>query len=96
MFTTTSVARGPRNKSVAIVSVARVYEAVGIMHSDASSGCGKLDAYFDGELAPSEQATFNAHLAACAACREAIEQQRWVDELLRSDDAAQQLSLIHI
>jgi len=42
----------------------------------------------DGELPAPATANFVAHVDQCAVCREAIEQQQWIDGLLRSDDAA--------
>lgn len=46
--------------------------------------CDKLDAYLAGELELSEAARFDAHLEVCEACREVVDQQRWMDGLLRS------------
>lgn len=46
--------------------------------------CEKLDTYLSGELAPDDNASFERHLAACSVCREAIDEQRWIDGLLRS------------
>jgi hypothetical protein len=40
------------------------------------------------ELSSDERRAFVAHLKACPACREAVDEQRWIDELLRSDEAA--------
>jgi hypothetical protein len=46
--------------------------------------CANLDDFLLGEL-PADAATrFAAHLDQCAACREAVDQQRWIDELLAS------------
>jgi anti-sigma factor RsiW len=50
--------------------------------------CRQRDAYLDRELSGAEQLAFDGHLATCPACREAVDQQQWIDELLRSDEAA--------
>jgi anti-sigma factor RsiW len=50
--------------------------------------CRQLDAYLDMELPSDATRAFVAHLAMCAACRDAVDEQRWIDELLRSDEAA--------
>jgi anti-sigma factor RsiW len=44
--------------------------------------CHHLDAYFDGELAPADRASFECHLASCPECREAIDEQNRIDALL--------------
>jgi hypothetical protein len=51
--------------------------------------CEALDDYLDGALAPREAARFESHIASCIACREAVDEQRWIDGLLRSDEAAE-------
>jgi anti-sigma factor RsiW len=51
--------------------------------------CQNLDAYLDGELSPGDNALFAAHLAGCPACREAIDEQLWIDGLLRAPAIAQ-------
>jgi anti-sigma factor RsiW len=53
-----------------------------------NDACRQLDAYLDGELSGVERLAFDAHLATCPACRESVDQQRWIDQLLRSDEAA--------
>jgi anti-sigma factor RsiW len=54
-----------------------------------SSACENLDAFLGGELLPAGDERFKAHLDECDACRDAVDQQRWIDELLRSPLAAQ-------
>jgi|RhiMethySRZTD1v2_1073278.scaffolds.fasta_scaffold859011_2 anti-sigma factor RsiW len=49
--------------------------------------CDKLDAYLLGELSAPDAAQFAQHLVQCDDCRETIEQQRWIDGLLRSTEA---------
>ncbi len=44
----------------------------------------QLSAYLDAELAPAEAATLDAHLAACAACREELAALRLTSEDVRS------------
>jgi hypothetical protein len=48
-----------------------------------------MDAYLDGELTPGETARFAAHLDTCPACREAVDEQHWIDDLLRTPAIAQ-------
>ena len=59
------------------------------MNSEATNICPLLDAYLDGELPTDQREAFNAHLDQCAACREAIEEQRWIDGLLQSQAAVE-------
>jgi hypothetical protein len=47
--------------------------------------CDNLDAHLDGDLRAREAAQFANHLSRCADCRDAVDEQRWVDDLLRSD-----------
>jgi hypothetical protein len=49
--------------------------------------CRQLDAYLDMQLSGDERCAFVEHMSTCAACREAVDEQRWIDELLRSDEA---------
>ena len=49
-----------------------------------NSNCNKLDAYLADDLSAEESQRFESHLAECDACREAINEQRWVDSLLQS------------
>jgi hypothetical protein len=50
--------------------------------------CSRLDEYLDGGLSWRGHAEFVSHLVDCAACREAVDEQQWIDALLRSDKAA--------
>jgi anti-sigma factor RsiW len=50
--------------------------------------CHQLDAYLGGELLPTDQARFEAHLRSCDLCREAVDEQIWIDDLLRSPQRA--------
>jgi len=50
--------------------------------------CDNLDAYLTGEL-PADVATqFATHLKNCAECRAQVDEQQWIDNLLRSPIAA--------
>jgi len=51
--------------------------------------CERLDDFLDGDLPPQEAAEFDAHLSGCAACRDAVQQQHWIDGLLSSREAAE-------
>lgn len=44
----------------------------------------RLDEYFDGELAESDRATVDGHLATCDACRSELERSRKLEKVLRS------------
>jgi hypothetical protein len=57
------------------------------MNDDATNWCEHLDNYLDGDLPPEASQQFAAHLNHCPTCREAIDEQRWIDALLRSDEA---------
>jgi anti-sigma factor RsiW len=46
--------------------------------------CDNLDAFLNGELPGEDALTYEGHLAQCEACREAVDQQHWIDSLLRS------------
>jgi anti-sigma factor RsiW len=46
--------------------------------------CDKLDAYLLKELPPDDTAQFAAHLSHCCECRDAVEEQWWIDRLLRA------------
>ena len=48
--------------------------------------CTQLDAFLDGELGDKDAARFEAHLPQCVTCREAVEQQLWIDGALRADE----------
>jgi anti-sigma factor RsiW len=51
--------------------------------------CEQLDAYLLGDLSTGEAARFESHLEVCSECREAIEEQRWIDGLLQSPRRAE-------
>lgn len=46
--------------------------------------CEHLDGYLGGWLDPNESTVFEAHLADCSACRDAIAESRWIDNLVRN------------
>jgi anti-sigma factor RsiW len=54
-----------------------------------SSDCDNLDAYLDDDLSGDEAARFLVHLDQCEECREAIEQQGWIDGLLHAPERMQ-------
>ena len=49
-----------------------------------NSKCNNLDAYLRDDLSVDERAAFESHLEECDACREAMDQQQWIDGLLQS------------
>ncbi len=51
--------------------------------------CVLLDNYLDGALPAEEAAAFVAHLCECAACRDAVDEQQWINGLLRSPAAVE-------
>jgi hypothetical protein len=51
--------------------------------------CDRLDAFLIGELSPRDAEHFDLHVRTCEQCREAVEQQGWIDNLLGSDVAAE-------
>ena len=51
--------------------------------------CDNLDAFLLGDLRDADETAFRTHLQSCAVCREAAEEQRWIDGLLHSPMAAQ-------
>jgi anti-sigma factor RsiW len=51
--------------------------------------CSKLDAYLSGELSGQPADQFERHLPQCEPCRHAIDEQRWIDGLLRSPNRLQ-------
>jgi hypothetical protein len=53
-----------------------------------TSECDNLDAYLAEDLPPAARAQFALHLTECEPCRENIAQQRWIDNLLCSDERA--------
>jgi hypothetical protein len=46
--------------------------------------CNKLDAYLEEDPTIDAVARFESHLDECATCREAIDEQRWIESLLQS------------
>jgi len=46
--------------------------------------CNNLDAYLEEDPTIDGVARFESHLDECATCREAIDEQRWIDSLLQS------------
>jgi anti-sigma factor RsiW len=50
--------------------------------------CDKLDDYLLGDLSDVDARRFEAHLGECNECREAVEEQQWIDGLLQSSAAA--------
>jgi anti-sigma factor RsiW len=46
--------------------------------------CNKLDAYLADDLPVDDALRFESHLEECGACREATDEQHWVDSLLQS------------
>jgi anti-sigma factor RsiW len=57
------------------------------------SECRQLEAYFDADVPLEKRLAFEKHLSQCPQCREAVGQQRWIDSLLRSTDAAEEETL---
>jgi len=53
----------------------------------AQQPCMLIDQYLVGDLAQDAAARFERHVAGCAECREAIDEQRWIDGLLQSPEA---------
>jgi hypothetical protein len=51
--------------------------------------CECLEAFLNGELSPRQAVEFESHVAACIHCCDAVDQQRWIDGLLRSTEAAE-------
>ncbi|WP_172992243.1 anti-sigma factor family protein [Lacipirellula parvula] len=58
------------------------------MNESFHNECTSLDDYLDRELAGEAALRFETHLANCAACRDAVAQQQWIDATLRSSVAA--------
>ena len=46
--------------------------------------CDNLDAYLAGDLVPRDAACFTEHIQVCGNCRDIVEQQQWIDGLLRA------------
>jgi anti-sigma factor RsiW len=49
-----------------------------------NSDCNKLDAYLGGDLSADDVSRFESHLEVCGGCREAVDEQQWIDDLLQS------------
>jgi anti-sigma factor RsiW len=64
-----------------------------MMNEPFHNECASLDDYLDRELAGEAGLRFETHLASCAACRDAIAQQRWIDAALRSSVATNPVAL---
>jgi hypothetical protein len=54
-----------------------------------SHECNKLDAYLADDLSGDDSVRFERHLSSCEVCREAIDQQNWIDSMLRSSHRSQ-------
>ena len=48
--------------------------------------CENLDAFLAADLSPDDYERYERHQLACEACREAINQHRWIDSLLSSPE----------
>jgi hypothetical protein len=48
--------------------------------------CEQLNAFLNGDLAPVDARRFEGHASVCAECRDAIDEQRWIDGLLCSPE----------
>lgn len=46
--------------------------------------CSNLDNFLLGDLSPADEVAFADHLNGCEECREAIEQQQWIDSILQA------------
>ncbi len=46
--------------------------------------CSNLDDYLLGDLSPAGAGAFAQHLDGCEECREAIDEQRWIDDVLQA------------
>jgi predicted anti-sigma-YlaC factor YlaD len=49
-----------------------------------SSDCEKLDPYLAGDLSGGEVVHFESHVEECTACRDTIDEQQWIEDLLQS------------
>ena len=54
-----------------------------------NSYCDQFDAFLSDALSLDERAVFESHIRECSACREAIDQQQWIDALLQSPERVQ-------
>ena len=57
-------------------------------NTDQRCECERLEAYLDGDSSKQDDEQFATHLANCAACRSAVEQQQWLDNILRNSVSA--------
>jgi hypothetical protein len=57
--------------------------------NDGDDPCAWLDAYLDREMRERDALAFESHLTECSACADAVDEQRWMDELLRSAAASE-------
>jgi anti-sigma factor RsiW len=48
------------------------------------SNCNNLDSYLSDDLPVDQRAIFESHLDTCSECRDAVDQQLWIDGLLQS------------
>ena len=48
--------------------------------------CATLDEYLAGDLSAADAAALESHLALCGDCRAAVDEQLWIDSLLRSPE----------
>jgi hypothetical protein len=48
--------------------------------------CENLDVFLADDLSPDDRLRYEGHLVACETCRQALNQQRWIDALLSSPD----------
>jgi anti-sigma factor RsiW len=46
--------------------------------------CSNLDDYLHGDLSPADAVAFAEHIDGCEECREAVEEQHWIDDLLQA------------
>jgi anti-sigma factor RsiW len=54
-----------------------------------NSNCNNLDAYLSDDLSGDELANFEVHVEECPTCRNAVDQQQWIDDLLQSPERVQ-------
>ena len=59
-----------------------------------NNDCNKLDAYLTDDLSVDDVAGFESHLEACAECRDAIDEQKWIDNLKTVEDERIRLAII--
>jgi anti-sigma factor RsiW len=62
------------------------------MKTNDGASCPLLDAYVDGDLAAEALLRFESHLPSCPRCRDAVQQQAWIDSLLQSPELLQRES----